>query len=204
MAAFSQRDPRWANDQLGSSSHTIAQAGCLITAAASMLTDFGVPIDPGRLNRWLRSHNGYADDCLFRFTSVSLLGADPVAWLRYEKDAVARPLTTGDGALAELTPELSRTTGTRPERHHWIRLLSHFYHEDGAGDWNIMDPWQLPGHELTTLTEAWEYWKLGRVAIYQPNAAHLLTATYLANGPVQTALAMYPTPDAESRWDPNP
>ena len=34
---FSQRDPRWAADLLGSSEITIGKAGCLVTAAAAMM-----------------------------------------------------------------------------------------------------------------------------------------------------------------------
>jgi len=34
---FSQRDPSWAADLLGSSEITIGKAGCLVTAAAVMM-----------------------------------------------------------------------------------------------------------------------------------------------------------------------
>ena len=54
ITSFSQRDTRWQAELLGTGPITIGRAGCLITAMASILVDFGVPTDPHRLNLWLR------------------------------------------------------------------------------------------------------------------------------------------------------
>ena len=44
--AYSQRDVEWSDDQLGTSpDFTVGQAGCLITAIASLLSDFTEPHD---------------------------------------------------------------------------------------------------------------------------------------------------------------
>jgi len=79
---FSQKgDVPWANDQLGSCSLTVGQAGCAITSVA-MLIDYYYAnqpencgndnqsdcfTDPGGFNAWLRNSGGYAQGCLIRW-----------------------------------------------------------------------------------------------------------------------------------------
>jgi hypothetical protein len=182
MTAFSQRDPRWASDLLGSSKYTLAQAGCLVTAAASMLADFSVPTDPHRLNLWLREHAGYSQGCLFRFYAVTGLGADLTTLAR--PPATPRPaeiadaLEHGAAVLAEIIPKPAQ-----PDRRHWIRILSPLPH-----DWHVMDPWQLPGREPITLTAAYPTATLRSVAIYKPNPARIISLTTYNSGPAQQAV----------------
>ena len=78
---FSQRDPRWAADLLGSSDITLGRAGCLITAAATMVADWGVETEPGRLNAWLRSHGGYLRGNLLIFGTLVGLGAQCIGYV---------------------------------------------------------------------------------------------------------------------------
>lgn len=59
---FSQADPRWANDRLGSTSGTLAAEGCAVACAAMVLAARGVGVDPGRLNAFLsRLPGGYTE-----------------------------------------------------------------------------------------------------------------------------------------------
>jgi hypothetical protein len=194
MTAFSQRDPRWASDQLGnpaeySPPYTLAQAGCLLTAAASMLADFGVPTDPHRLNAWLRDHAGFSQGCLFRFYAVTGLGADLVTLAR--PPATPRPaeiadaLNHGAAVLAEIIPKPEK-----PDRRHWIRILSPIAH-----DWHVMDPWQLPGAELITLTAAYPTATLRSVAIYKPNPARIIPLTTYNSGLTHKAVRTMINPD---------
>ncbi len=165
VTAFSQRDPRWANDRLGDSTYTMATAGCLVTAAASMLVDFGVETDPGRLNQWLRENNGYKDGCLFRFYALARLGADLVQLIR----PPAAPLTgyvldavddDDHAAIAELPRDAANT--------HWVRICAGII--DSGFTWYIMDPWQPPGTELTTVRRAYPRAKLRSLAAYTRSA----------------------------------
>jgi hypothetical protein len=58
MAGYSQNDPQWKNDPLGTDGQwTVGQAGCLITSGADVLKAFGHDITPGDLNR-LAQENG--------------------------------------------------------------------------------------------------------------------------------------------------
>ena len=92
---YSQRDTEWAYECLGHQlTPTMGEAGCLVTAVASVLTDFtDQPLAPGYLNDWLRRNKGYAGGNLFVFASIVPLGLElaelirsqsqpaPIAWL---------------------------------------------------------------------------------------------------------------------------
>jgi lysozyme len=56
---WSQHDPRWANDRMGSSYRTLAQKGCLVDATAIYLDYLGVDTDPKRYNQLLGLRGGY-------------------------------------------------------------------------------------------------------------------------------------------------
>jgi hypothetical protein len=189
---FSQRDPRWAADQLGTSSYTIGQAGCLITAAASMLTDFCCNTDPHRLNIWLHGHNGYASDCLLRFYALAGLGADVIALIRPPKrpDALilSYALAHGMAVLAEILPHPNT-----PNKRHWVRLL-----ELEAETWRIMDPWRAPEAGgpagTTTLAAAYPEATIRSAVTYRANAARVIPFTAEQPGPQQRAVAQFKEP----------
>ncbi len=46
---YSQRDSRWANEYIGSSSYTVYQSGCLVSAVAMVHKYYGHGMDPGEL-----------------------------------------------------------------------------------------------------------------------------------------------------------
>lgn len=61
MSGYSQNDPRWSGDFLGTSNYwTMGVAGCLVTAGADVLRAFGHDITPGDLNR-VATENGLID-----------------------------------------------------------------------------------------------------------------------------------------------
>ena len=71
---YKQCDSQWANDQLGTSSQTICQAGCLMSSAAMALTGTGHTYNPKTLNQWLKSNGGYVSGDLFVWASINKLG----------------------------------------------------------------------------------------------------------------------------------
>lgn len=60
-AAYQQTNLKWANDRLGGSGEPLSQSGCVVTSAAIAMTNLGYAIDPGTLNRQLKSKGGYTD-----------------------------------------------------------------------------------------------------------------------------------------------
>ena len=146
VQAFSQRDPRWAAEPLGTSQLTLGQAGCLVTAAASLLASWRHVWNPQTLNTFLRQSHGYVDDCLFLFSGIDGLGARCTELIDCYStaapvDRLAAAINGGAGVLAMVD-----WTPGGPVEPHWVwleDLTDRFGH--------IMDPWQLPGAELVVL-----------------------------------------------------
>jgi hypothetical protein len=148
--AFSQRDPRWAEDPLGmAGSTTIGLAGCLITAVASGLCDLGIPTNPAMLNCWLSQHRGFGQGNLFIWPSVERLEVKLDQYVECPKvDApmgmIRRALADGKVAIVELD-----SVPGGDVQPHFARVLA--VSED-AKDCDLMDPWQLPGGEFCKLS----------------------------------------------------
>ena len=96
---YSQRDDRWRRLQLGISSTTIGDYGCLLCAVASGVTDLGVRIhslisDPPRLNRWLARHDGFVGEAgsrnRFVFNALAPLGVEMVDYIDCRDRPAAR------------------------------------------------------------------------------------------------------------------
>ena len=68
---FAQGDVKWADDSLGQTDGTMAGEGCAVSSAAMVLAFYGFELDPGQLNQFLTTHDGYT----------------PEGWLRWEKAA---------------------------------------------------------------------------------------------------------------------
>jgi hypothetical protein len=74
-ANYSQRNPLWGPDKMGTTYIPISQEGCLITSVAAGLTYAGKTFDPGSFNKWLTANGGYvAGTNKFVFDSVNKLG----------------------------------------------------------------------------------------------------------------------------------
>ena len=58
---YSQKDPRWATDKLGSTSDTMGAEGCLVTATAMALTNLGFKTNPKDFNARLTATQSYTD-----------------------------------------------------------------------------------------------------------------------------------------------
>ncbi len=144
--AFSQRDPRWRGERLGTGGSTIGRAGCLLTASAAMLATWGVDTDPHRLNQWLIANRGYVSGDLLGFAALGPLGAEIVAYIDCADvpapmARLIEELAAGAGVLVCMDWQPGEGLDT-----HWVYLAS--LGETGG---QIMDPWQLPGHEWADL-----------------------------------------------------
>lgn len=75
---YLQSDPAWGQDQLGLSVHTMGQVGCAVTSVAMVMKFYGVDVDPGRLNVFLREHGGYNEENDLRWEGPPVLAPDQV------------------------------------------------------------------------------------------------------------------------------
>jgi hypothetical protein len=71
---YKQCDSQWGSQQLGTSSQTICQAGCLMSSAAMGLSGTGHSYNPSTLNTWLKAHGGYVSGNLFVWGSINSIG----------------------------------------------------------------------------------------------------------------------------------
>lgn len=85
---FSQRDPRWANDRLGTSDSSMGGWGCVVTANATIYKFYGIDTDPGRLNKLMIGWNGFDDTNLWRWWTPTLYL--PILWEREPAGTTAR------------------------------------------------------------------------------------------------------------------
>ena len=171
VTAFSQRDPSWSGIALGSGGGlTIGQAGCLLCAVASALADLSaIHYTPLSLNQWLLNHGGYASGNQFVWSALAPLGLRLASFVECPLvpapvDAMRQALAAGQAVIVEVDAEPGGEV-----QMHWVRLLA--IDADGR-DAQIMDPWQVPGEEVSRLSEHYEAagWDVGRavmrVAVY--------------------------------------
>lgn len=178
VTAYSQRDTEWAYEGLGTILQpTMGEAGCLVTAIASLVADLGGQLlSPGLLNDWLRANKGFKDGNLFLFDSVTPLGLQRVKFIQPQSDpagiaALTEALKAGQGVVIQVD-----STPGGALNQHWVRLLSV---DDKDGQ--IMDPWQLPGKEFVPLST---YFAAG----WNSARAIFLAAIYQAEPPKRWVL----------------
>lgn len=159
VTAYSQRDPRWSRQKLASGKWTIGQVGCLLSCLASCLTDAtGKRITPPELDAWLLAHDGYdLSNSNLLFSAIGPLGL--------QRQHVLSFTAADEASLRQLQAELRPgryvvifvdTPPGGPIVSHWVRLVN-------DQTWRIMDPAQMPDHEMTNLTEyALPTWPLER------------------------------------------
>lgn len=58
-----QSDPKWGGCAVGGG-RSLACIGCAVTSIAMVLRYYGRNVDPGSLNNWLASNNGYSGSCV--------------------------------------------------------------------------------------------------------------------------------------------
>lgn len=58
---FKQCDPRWSNQQIGTSSNTICKSGDSLTSLCMALVGINRNFNPSTLNNWLKQHNCYVN-----------------------------------------------------------------------------------------------------------------------------------------------
>ena len=72
---FFQGEPRWSDELLGNTPGTLGTEGCAVASASMLLTHYGMDVDPGRLNKFLKENNGF----------------EGAGWLRWESAAEFTP-----------------------------------------------------------------------------------------------------------------
>ncbi|WAS92481.1 C39 family peptidase [Nannocystis punicea] len=139
---FSQRDPSWADVQLGSCGETIGSDGCAISAIAMAMRSLGADVTPKSLNAYLQGHGGYSDGCLVYWgEAADMDGAGGVQWVHGGALASPEAIRAGLDQGKRVLVKSSRFTP------HWVFLAGY----DGAGaawdDFYYLDPYDLTATE---------------------------------------------------------
>lgn len=132
---WSQHDPRWANDRMGSSYVTIGQQGCLVTSTSSLLNYLGIDVNPKSYNHLLSTNYGYALPHNMYWKMPEILWAGQVELAEYEtfrygigwESTVETILVDDRPALAEV-----KMDGMQ----HWVVIIGKI-----NGVFWIYDPW---------------------------------------------------------------
>lgn len=139
---FSQKDPRWAEDNMGQTFVKIKNEGCLLCCSASGFSYLGYPVDPGELNR--RYHvGGYLQDPITHQPTNQML------WLAIEQltgKAIMRAEYQGSPSEAQWRNMADWILNDRRpvwvevklnDRQHWVLLVG----KTAGNDYQMMDPW---------------------------------------------------------------
>jgi len=148
-APLSQRDPRWADKQLGhtGSPTTIGKWGCLVACFAMTANVFDHDTDVSRLNDAMLSNGGFINGYFTKWNALTEVYADIV----YEGKMDAHPNVTQfiDASLANGRPvsvlvDFTRDSPYSDNDQHWALIVK----RDGD-DYRINDPWLLPAQEAS-------------------------------------------------------
>jgi hypothetical protein len=97
---YSQCDPAWGSDNLGTCSSTMCGYGCAVTSSAMLSAYYGGTRDPGEFNQCLINNNGYAQGCYIIWANSCLPSG-----LTYDgmSGTIDSELAAGRPVIAEVT-----------------------------------------------------------------------------------------------------
>lgn len=131
-ASYAQDDPAWANETLGGSGESLAEAGCLISATAMALTNFGYEMNPSELNTKLKRSGGYTREGWLIWSHIPKVTDGKYRALLYNSGSPAfvdRCLAAGQYPLVRYT-----LFGGIP---HWVIVI-----KKSGGEYYVRDPLQ--------------------------------------------------------------
>ena len=151
VVVFNQNDPRWKNDQHGTSNSTIGATGCTICVICSMLVHAGYDIDPKRLNVMLTQNHGYAAGNLVIWQAIERLF--PLVkfifrYYEYRNDLASEWIK--QKGIIPIVQVGAAPIGGAPNGKHWVGFV---------GDMKSIDPWT--GRIVDTST-----WEPNGMALY--------------------------------------
>ncbi len=138
---FSQRNPSWSSQLLGTSSVTIGTAGCALTASV-MLLKFKNPsngaINPGTVNTWLKNNWGYQSGNLLVWSQLAQYdGSGGLVWVGTDSisslAALKSKIDSGKLILAKSTRFPS----------HFVTLRGYVNAGIALSDFQYQDPYDL-------------------------------------------------------------
>ena len=128
--AYSQKDPQWASDRLGTTSDTMGRDGCLVTAAAMALTNLGFQTNPKDLNKRLTATKSYTNRGWLIWDGISRVTDGRAKATYYDKvdaSTIDACMMRGDYPMVQFYLPNGRS--------HWAMIVKH----DARG-YHMRDP----------------------------------------------------------------
>jgi hypothetical protein len=154
---YSQNDPAWACNQLGTCKDTTIGKcgkkkpfGCAVTAAAMLLKATGANADPAALNSWLTQHNGYSGGCNIKWFKLTEF---PGGNLRWERNG---SLTTPKALKSLLDQGRLMIARSRRFQQHWVVIRGYYGKGERWSDFWYWDPWDTVAIERR-LGDGWVF-----------------------------------------------
>jgi hypothetical protein len=149
---YSHNHGSWKNDKIGTSSIKIKNGGAMLGALSMALSYVGADVDPGTLNAWLKSHDGYKNGSTIKWRAPG--DYDGSKGLEY----VGTGSVTSLAAMRELLDEGSILIA-RSDRYdtndHWVVIR---YYTGNGNSWSKFHYWDpadaSPGVDRT-LGDGW-------------------------------------------------
>lgn len=138
LQLWSQRDPRWSEDRMGSSYITLGQEGCLVTATSSVLNFLGIDTDPKRYNRLLSDRFLYSPPNLMYWQAPDKIWAGKVKREEYKTFYGTGWESTAQAIINSGRPVLAQVDFVPggAMNQHWVVLIGKI-----NGIWWCYDPW---------------------------------------------------------------
>lgn len=115
---YFQKDKKWGSDKIGGSGETLASSGCVVSSVSMGLLEFGIDINPKKLNQKLKEMNG--------FTSNGWVIWDKIRIITEGKVKVSIPKKANheviDNALAKGFPVLAKVYLFGVQQH-WVLIV---------------------------------------------------------------------------------
>ena len=141
---FSQRDPKWENIHLGSSSLTIGGDGCADTCLAMVAEEYGEPITPDKI-----AQSGWLDaDGSINWTKINFKNFD-FRWREGEssKNGWSRDDILIKNYLNEADKAVILNVN---DGKHWILPIAWMPYDN---DYLCIDPWTYPSHTCMAIRD---------------------------------------------------
>lgn len=142
LPLFSQRDEKWKSKKLGTSLLTLGTSGCLVTCLADICSYYGKDANPSTINDGLIRVNGFANQNLYIWGSITKIYPDISEPKRVQtpNPVTSTQFASIDAELIAGRPviiEVDFVPATASIDMHFVVLIG----KDQNGNYVIADPW---------------------------------------------------------------
>jgi hypothetical protein len=141
VAFFSQRDPRWANNRLGTCSTTIGKQGCAVASVAMSGARSVYNFNPATLNTYLTNNGGYQSGCSIVWSVAAKI--DGSAGFTYIGTGSVSSASNLKSVISQNRFAVAKSYRFYPTSDHWVIIIGYYNQGYYLSDFVYLDPWDL-------------------------------------------------------------